>query len=97
MQPDDPTAVEPARRRVATKGICFRAFSSLRSKLRASKLFIKKPDRGSCKIKDDIQSLPQLADEAQSIVIQTDNLPDLSGTHSATIYRWAVVYENQRG
>lgn len=97
MQPDDPTAVEPARRRVATKGICFRAFSSLRSKLRASKLFIKKPHRGPCKIKDDIQSLPQLADEAQSIVIQTDNLPDLSGTHNATIYRWAVVYENQRG
>lgn len=97
MQPDDPAAVEPARRRVAGKGICFRASSSLRSKLRASKLCVKKPDRGSCSFKDDVQSLPQLADEAQSIVIQTDNLPDLSGTQNATIYRWAVVYENQRG
>lgn len=99
MQPDDPAAVEPARRRVTgTKGPCLRLLSSLRSKLRAPKPSAKKPDdRGPCSVKDDFQPLPPLLDEAQSIVIQTDSLPDLSEAHSGTIYRWAVLYENQRG
>ncbi|KAL4070932.1 hypothetical protein J3A83DRAFT_4093971 [Scleroderma citrinum] len=98
LLPDDPAAVDPARRRVATKSRCFHLLSSLRLKLKTRKPPIKKPlDKGPCNSTDDSQTLPQLTDETQSIVIQADSLPALPGDQNVTIYRWAVLYENQRG
>lgn len=91
LQPDDSAAVESARRRVAGK-FRFHLFASLRRLCLNKRL---KPHRkGPPTFKSDCL-LSRSEDDARSITLSSGGLPDT--LEEQDIYRWAVLYENQRG
>ncbi|KAH7883582.1 hypothetical protein F5I97DRAFT_2064875 [Phlebopus sp. FC_14] len=89
MQADDPSVVDAARRRLAQKSR-FRLFPSmpnLRSKYKSSTGHPLRVDPFGRSTTD--------AEDTHAIVLDSVNLPHLLDDRD--VYRWAVVYENQRG
>ncbi|KAI6136636.1 hypothetical protein F5141DRAFT_1208961 [Pisolithus sp. B1] len=91
LQPDDSAAVESARRRVAKKSR-FHLFSYLRRTHLNKRL---NPHLRGPHIFKDNCSLSRSEDDAQSITLSTERLPDT--LEEQDTYCWAVLYENQRG
>ncbi|KIJ68455.1 hypothetical protein HYDPIDRAFT_24727 [Hydnomerulius pinastri MD-312] len=97
MQADDPSTVEAARRRL-TKGSRFPLFSSLpnlRSRYKASKDKLRERSESIERHSRSTGDLPHPVEDTHTIVLDYDHLPDLP--HDKDVYRWAIVYENQRG
>ncbi|KAG1749989.1 uncharacterized protein EDB91DRAFT_1344565 [Suillus paluster] len=102
MEPDDPSAVEPARRRLAPKSR-FRIFSSLPNLFSCCNFKRPKPHPADSELEanslnNSVGQLPPLEQTNDSTTIinldisSISNIPD-----NKNEYRWAVVYENQRG
>ncbi|KAF9229280.1 hypothetical protein BS17DRAFT_812030 [Gyrodon lividus] len=96
MRADDPSAVDAARRRLARKSRfpLFSSLQNLRSKYRASKEKLKQRSESIERLAHSTSVLPQPV-EAHTIFLDYNHLPDLSGDKD--VYRWAILYENQRG
>ncbi|KAH7911204.1 hypothetical protein BJ138DRAFT_1240107 [Hygrophoropsis aurantiaca] len=102
MQRDDPSAADSARRRVAPKSRLplFSSLPNLRSHHKASKQ--KSPSRrhpdthtDDHQSHNDLPPLEQTNDNNNIINLDESALPQLPADRD--VYRWAVVYENQRG
>jgi hypothetical protein len=102
MRDDDPSAVEPARRRLAPKSR-LRIFSSLPNlsscyKFKRSK---RQPADAEFEANSPNQSvgelppLEQTNDNTTIITLDNSSIPNIRNNKDE--YRWAVVYENQRG
>ncbi|KAG0708859.1 hypothetical protein DFH29DRAFT_345129 [Suillus ampliporus] len=101
MEPDDPSAVEPARRRLAPKTRS-RMFSSLASLFSFCSFKRQKPQPADSEfeansLNNSVGQLPLEQTNDNTTIINLDvssvsNIPD-----NKDEYRWAVVYENQRG
>lgn len=91
LQPDDPANAEPARRRLASKSR-FHLFASLRRVCSKKRL---NPHLKGPPILKDNRLLSQSEDDTRSITLSAERLPDSSEEQDT--YRWAVLYENQRG
>ncbi|KAG1864206.1 hypothetical protein DFJ58DRAFT_205262 [Suillus subalutaceus] len=103
LTPDDPSAVEPARRRLATK-TRFRVFSFLPNPFSCCGSRHRKPQPtdseskadGSNKSIEQLPPLEQTSDNTATITLDLSGISDIPGIDK-DVYRWAVVYENQRG
>lgn len=103
LTPDDPSAVEPARRRLTPK-TRFSIFSFLQNLFCCcgSRNHNPQPVDSSAEpdgLDNSIEQLPPLEQTNDNTTIITldisgiSNIPDINKDE----YRWAVVYENQRG
>ncbi|OAX42962.1 hypothetical protein K503DRAFT_853609 [Rhizopogon vinicolor AM-OR11-026] len=102
MKRDDPAAVEPARRRLAPKSR-FRIFSSLPNLSSCYKF--KRPKQQPADSEFETHSsnqsvgqlppLEQTNDNTTTITLDNTSISNISDNKDE--YRWAVVYENQRG
>ncbi|KAF9241386.1 hypothetical protein BU15DRAFT_44942 [Melanogaster broomeanus] len=96
MHADDPSAADPARRRLARKSrfTPLSSLSSLRSRYRASKDKFRQRSESIERLASST-GLPEPVEDTHSIFLDYDHLPDLPDDNG--VYRWAVLYENQRG
>ena len=102
MRTDDPAAVEPARRRLAQKSR-FRISSSLQNLSSCYKF--KRPRRQPADSGFEAHSPNQSVGQLPSLehtndnttIITLDNSSISNISNNKDEYRWAVVYENQRG
>ncbi|KAG2072642.1 hypothetical protein BDR04DRAFT_1096264 [Suillus decipiens] len=102
LTPDDPSAVESARRRLAPKSL-FRSFLPKIFSCCGSRRHKSQPKGSESKADSSNKSIEQLQPPEQqtndnTTIIALDisgisNIPDANKNE----YRWAVVYENQRG
>ncbi|KAG2154845.1 hypothetical protein DEU56DRAFT_770745 [Suillus clintonianus] len=102
LTPDDPSAAEPARRRLAPK-TRFRIFSFLTNLFTCCNSKRHNPQPADSEVEADSSSksvglppLEQINDNTTTITLDISgisNIPDINKDE----YRWAVVYENQRG
>lgn len=102
MKTDDPSAVEPARRRLTPK-TRFRIFSSLLNLSSCCKF--KRPkqqfadsgfeENSSNQHVGQLPPLEQTNDNTTIITLDNSSISNISDNKDE--YRWAVVYENQRG
>ncbi|KAG2350357.1 hypothetical protein BDR05DRAFT_993767 [Suillus weaverae] len=104
LTPDDPSAVEPARRRLAPK-TRFRIFSSLPNIFSCCGSRHHKPQPADSESNAEVSSnksieqlppLEQTNDNTTIITLDISGILDIPGMNKDE-YRWAVVYENQRG
>lgn len=93
---DDPEATEAALRRLTPKSR-IRLLPSV-SKLRLKRRFrVQQPATTSepDSLADHVGTPPRFSEETGSIVLDAQDLSDVPGDHN--VYRWAILYENQRG
>ncbi|KAF8846380.1 hypothetical protein BDN67DRAFT_961102 [Paxillus ammoniavirescens] len=97
MQVDNSSAVDGARRRLAPKSRfpLFSSLPNLRSKYSASKEKLKQRSETIERLSRSTVVLPQPDEDTRTIVLDYEHLPDMSDDED--VYRWAVLYENQRG
>lgn len=96
METDDPSVVEPARRRLAPKSR-FRSLINLSScyKLKRHK---RQPGLDANSSNQSLGPLPPLDQTNDNTTVITLENPSISNIFdNKNEYRWAVVYENQRG
>lgn len=103
LTPDDPSAVEPARRRLTPK-TRFSIFSFLPNHFSCCGSRNHKPQPvdssaepdGSNKSIEQLPPLEQTNDNTTIITLDISGISDIPDINKDE-YRWAVVYENQRG
>jgi hypothetical protein len=98
MQIAEYAAADLARRRLLPKRHFFPSLSDLRASLSPKSKSIRKKNSNESWPKNEplIQTDPLIAEETDNYIILDDSaIPD--GLEEKDIYRWAIVYENQRG
>ncbi|THH16898.1 hypothetical protein EW146_g3828 [Bondarzewia mesenterica] len=100
LKPDDPSAAEPARLRLARKNGFFKTFSLTNLRKPTSNVDRRDLEGNDSELdlgNDDQQFFDSVFSSAPSVLLDESSFVGDSLSNHKDVYGWAVVYENQRG